>query len=135
MSDTALAERVLHSIGKDMEFFWRSAHADLVLEFPYGATNGFPVRIAGRENTHAFFANMPKIVPDLSFYDVHVTPLAEEGGFLLEYCGTCPKANNYRQRYITIMRFEDDKLILFREHWDTVEATRALARQGVIRGL
>lgn len=80
--------------------------------------------MTGRDNTEPYLDNVARILPGLTFNDVRVMPLAEEDAFLLEYIGSCPQVNNYSQRYITIMRFTDDKLILYREYWNTTEAAR-----------
>lgn len=130
MEKAALAEKILHAIGKDMPFFWANAHDDLVLEFPYAPSVGMPARVTGRENTEPYLDNVSRILPGLTFTDVQVMPLAEPDAFLIEYNGNCPASNNYDQIYITIMRFRGDKLILFREYWDTTEVTRALGAAG-----
>ncbi len=125
--NAALAERMLRSIVDDPDFFLENAHSNLAVEFPFGEANGFPTRITGRENLEAFLANMPNLLPKLAFYDVRIEPLAAPGGFLLEYRGSCPAVNNYSQQYITVMRFSDGKLILFREYYNTTEVTRAFS--------
>jgi uncharacterized protein len=127
MPNTALAERMLRSIVEDPGFFLESAHPDLAVEFPFGEANGFPTRITGRENLEAFLANMPNILPKLTFHDVRIEPFATPGGFLLEYRGTCLAVNNYSQQYISVMRFSGDKLLLFREYYNTAEVTRAFS--------
>ena len=130
MDKAQLAVKMLHSIGKDMKFFWANSHPDLALEFPYAPWVGFPERVSGRENTEPYLDNVALMLPGLTFSEVRVMPLAEEDAFLLEYNGSCAQVNNYSQRYITIMRFKDDKLILYREYWNTTEAARALAAVG-----
>ncbi|MFI5541848.1 nuclear transport factor 2 family protein [Nocardia sp. NPDC051900] len=122
-----LAAKMLEAIGKDMDFFWANAHPDLVLEFPYAPSLGWPERVTGRENTEQFLANLAGVLPGLTFSDVRVMPLAEEDAVLLEYHGS---AGNYDQNYITITRFRDGKLVLFREYFDTTEAARALSAVG-----
>lgn len=126
MEKTLLAEEMLHAIGKDMDFFWENAHPDLVLEFPYGPSVGMPDRVTRRENTEPYLCDVARILPGLTYTNVRVLPLAEPDAFVLEYGGTCPAANDYDQIYIAIMRFKDDKLILFREYWDSTEVSRAL---------
>jgi ketosteroid isomerase-like protein len=130
MDKAQLAEQMLHSIGKDMGFFWDNAHPDLVLEFPYAPWVGLPERVAGRDDAEPYLDDVGRMFPGLTFHDVRVMPLAEPDSFVLEYNGSCPAVNNYSQRYINIMRFEGDKLALFREYWNTTEATRALGGAG-----
>lgn len=126
MQKTTLAEKMLHAIGKNMDFFWQHAHPNLVLEFPFAPTHGMPDRVAGRENIEPYLDNVARILPGLTYTDVRVLSLVTPGACLLEYGGLCAAANNYNQKYIAIMRFEGNKLILFREYWDTTEVSRAL---------
>ncbi|WP_431236211.1 nuclear transport factor 2 family protein (plasmid) [Mycolicibacterium psychrotolerans] len=122
-----LAAKVLQAMGTDMDFYWANAHPDLVLEFPYAPSLGWPERVAGREAIEQFLADLGGALPGLSFSDIQVTPLADGEGVLMEYRGS---AQNYDQRYITVARFRDGKLILFREYFDTTEAARALSAGG-----
>jgi len=126
MTDAILAERVLHSIGRDWDFFWSNTHPDLVLEFPFASSVGMPTRVAGEANTHEYLGNVTTLLPDLAFRDVRVMPLAEPESYMLEYLGSSPAARNYEQIYVAIMKFKQGKLILFREYWDTTEVARAL---------
>ncbi|SPF06205.1 nuclear transport factor 2 family protein [Streptomyces sp. MA5143a] len=133
MDNAQLAVKMLHSLGKDMDFFWMNAHPDLVLEFPYAPWVGLPDRLVGREDIEAYLDNFARMLPGLTFTDVRVWPYAEEDAYVLEYNGTCPSVNSYKQRYINISRFKDGKLILFREFWNTTEALRAFGGTEAIR--
>jgi uncharacterized protein len=126
VTNAALAEKMLHALLGDMEFFWANAHPDLVLEFPYGGSLGSATRVTERAQAEAFLNGVATIVPGLKFSEVRVMPLADSDGVVLEYRGLCPAVNNYDQQYIALMRFKDGKLILFREYFDTMEVKRAL---------
>ncbi|WP_431236226.1 nuclear transport factor 2 family protein (plasmid) [Mycolicibacterium psychrotolerans] len=119
--------KMLRAIGNDMEFFWANAHPDLVLEFPYASSLGWPQRVTGYADIEQCVANLGDALPGLSFSDIRVMPLADGNGALLEYRGS---AQNYDQRHITLARFCDGRLILFREYFDTTEAARALSAGG-----
>ncbi|WP_329263604.1 nuclear transport factor 2 family protein [Streptomyces pseudovenezuelae] len=125
MDNAQLAVKMLHSLGKDMDFFWANTHPDLVLELPYAPWLGLADRLTGRDEIKAFLDDFARKLPGLTFTDVRVWPYAEEDAYVLEYNGTCPTVNNYNQRYINISRFKDGKLILFREFFNTTEALRA----------
>ncbi|WP_431236243.1 nuclear transport factor 2 family protein (plasmid) [Mycolicibacterium psychrotolerans] len=126
MSNEELAAKMIHAAVKDLDFFWANAHPDLVFEFPYAPWIGTPERVAGAEDTKAYIDQLQIMLPGMTFTNVKVMPLAEEGAYLLEYDGACPKLNNYANKYISIFKFKDGKLILFHEYWNTTEITRAI---------
>lgn len=121
-----LAEKMLHALCGDRRFFWENADPDIALEFPFAASIGMPTRVAGRENVEPYIDQIDTLLPGLTFRDVRLMPLADPDTVLLEYRGASPAANGYEQNYITIMRFAQGKLVLYREYWDTTELTRAL---------
>ncbi|MFI5542118.1 nuclear transport factor 2 family protein [Nocardia sp. NPDC051900] len=127
-----LAAEMQHSIGVDSDFFYANSHPDLVVELPYAPWVGRGERVVGREMCKAHMEEVGRSLPGLRFLDLRVTPLAEEDTFLLEYIGFCPALDNYRLPYICIYRFKDDKLILFREYWDTSEGLRVFGGKGNI---
>lgn len=126
MIDPSFVERVFRSATEDQDFFWKNCHPDLVLEMPFGASIGLSTRISDPEGLRGILGSMDKILPGVTFHNVVITPFADPNAFLLEYESDCPARNNYKNKYISIMRFKDNKLILLKEHFDTVEANRAL---------
>lgn len=125
-NNAELAERLMHAFGKDMELWWQNAHQELALEFPFAASIGMPEQVSGFVKSKEYLLNVVKQLAGLTFYDLRVTPSADPDMIFLEYKGSCPAPNGtYEQRYITVMRFKESKLVLFREHWDTAEIVRA----------
>ncbi|MET0547196.1 MAG: nuclear transport factor 2 family protein [Caulobacterales bacterium] len=126
MDTSAFAETMLQAIVNDMEFFLANSQPDVVLEFPFAASVGMVALVEGKDKARKFLETLPSVLPDVVLKNVRVTPFADPNAVLLEYDSDCPKAKNYKNQYITIMKFRDGKLTLFKEHFDTVEAKRAL---------
>jgi ketosteroid isomerase-like protein len=117
-----LAERMLESFGKDMSFFWANTHDSIVLEFPLAKSNGFAERVEGIKNVRPHFEMVIKILPGWAPRDIRITPFADPNSVLVEYRGSCEGTHRrYDQQYITILKFRDQKLVYFREYWDTYQ--------------
>jgi ketosteroid isomerase-like protein len=127
MDRSELAAKMVHAIGDDLDFFMAHAHPDLVLEFPYAPWVGRADRVSGHQHVRAHMEEVTSSLPGLFFTDLRVMPTAEEELFVLEYVGNCPALDGYRQPYITVMRFVDDRVALFREYWDTSEILRVFS--------
>lgn len=127
MANAELCERFLRAIGKDKDFLKAHAHPDIVLEFPYAPWVGYPESVRGYDNAIAYLDQVGELLPGMTFHNVVVRPLAEPDAYLMEYTSKCPAVNGYAQRYINITRIKDGRIILFREYWNTSEATRALS--------
>ena len=130
-SNAALAERLMTVFGKDMDFWWANADEALTLEFPFAPSIGMPERVSGMAESRAYLETVVTQLAGLTFRDLVVTPTADPDMVMLEYKGSCPAPNGqYNQKYITVMRFRNGKLSLFREYWDTAEVTRAFGNLG-----
>lgn len=125
------AHDLVGTFGIDMEPWWDAAHDDLVLEFPFARSIGMPERVEGKAAARTYLEKVVSGLAGLSFTNIRARATGAEGEVLVEYEGQCPAPNGtYDQRYITIMRFRDGKLALFREYWDTCEVTRAFGDLG-----
>lgn len=117
---------LIGTFGIDMEPWWQVSHDDLRLEFPYARSIGMPEAVEGKANSRTYLEKVVSGLAGLHFTNIRPRETSRPGEVVVEYEGQCPAPNGtYDQRYITIMRFQDDKLILFREHWCTTEVTRA----------
>lgn len=127
MNDNAgKASTLMGTFGIDMAPWWEAAHDHLVLEFPFARSIGMPERVAGKAAARAYLEKVVSGLAGLHFTNIVARETGREGEVVVEYEGQCPAPNGtYDQRYITIMCFEDGKLALFREYWDTCEVTRA----------
>ncbi|MDR7156822.1 ketosteroid isomerase-like protein [Sphingobium xenophagum] len=124
MLDANWAEKVLTMIAGDTDQFLQNLNDDIVLEFPYARLVNLPVRIEGIETVREYIRNVNGVLKGLTFTNIAVLPLKEEGGFILEYEGSAPEVHKYDQTYIAVMRFRDGKLSLFKEYYDSTEVAR-----------
>ena len=125
------AAALVGTFGIDMEPWWQAAHEDLVLEFPFARAIGMPERVAGKAAARAYLEKVVSGLSGLHFTNIRARDTGTPGEVVVEYEGQCPAPNGtYDQRYITIMRFSEGRLTLFREYWDTTEVTRAFGDLG-----
>lgn len=94
-------------------------HPQMCIEFPFGAGVGLPDRIEGKNNC----AGLLQLVADklnLVFFGVELFGMSDPNLVLAEYEGKGHfNGKSYEQKYITLLRFENEKLILYREYLDT----------------
>ena len=121
-----LTRQMIDSFGKDMDFFYSNTHNDIVLDFPFAQSNGFPTTVKGIDKVKPHFASVITILEGWRPRDIQVFPFADPDMFLIRYRGTCTgRFGPYEQQYVTMVRYQDDKLVLFREFWDTLQFERA----------
>jgi ketosteroid isomerase-like protein len=126
IDNVRLAKELISRFGVDMDFWWRNADRDLVLEFPFAGSLGMATRFVGIDACRALLESVLKRAAGLTFRDTSAMAMADPAFVLLEYRGSCPAKNGtYEQTYASVMRFQDGKLILYREYLDTAEVTRA----------
>lgn len=123
--NVALSKKIMSRF--DMDNWLDLLHDDLVLEFPYAYSLGMPGRIVGKETSVAYLASVMKHFPGLAFRNVSIEPMADPSTVLVQYEGGCTIASGarYEQVYITIQKFKDGKMILFREFWNPAAITEA----------
>jgi ketosteroid isomerase-like protein len=123
-ANIALATKLMSDFGRNMEGWYDNLHADIVLEFPFGASVGMPTRVAGKAAASALFAATVASVR-VRFHDVVIYPTVEPHRLVVEYKGYSePNGKIYAQTYIGIQEYLDGKLILFKEYWDAVIVDR-----------
>ena len=117
--------KVAHQIMSrfDMENWLPLLHDDLVLEFPYAYSVKMPGRVIGKTAAVEYLRGVMKNFTGLTFQDVVVSPMADPSAVIVEYAGGCtlPTGAPYKQVYITLQKFKDGKMILFREFWNPME--------------
>ncbi len=95
-------------------------HPDVVMEFPFGSDVGLPAQITGKEQCAGLFQLVFNKL-GLHFHDIEVLGMADPNLVLARYKGEGKFGDKlYRQSYLTLLGFKDEKLILYREHVDTV---------------
>lgn len=131
-SDAALSAANVKTAQKIMSKFsmdnWGPLlHEDLVLEFPYAHSVKMPGRVDGRSAAVEYLSGVMKHFTGLVFHDVVVSPMADPTTVIVEYSGGCklPTGKTYKQVYITVQKFKDGKMILFREFWNPMEVVES----------
>ena len=119
-ANIALATKLLKDFGLNMEHWYDYLHDEIVMEFPFGASVGMPVRVEGKTNCSAMFATVCAAV-QVKFSDIVVHPLLDPNRLIVEYKGhSNPAGKSYDQTYICIQEFRDGKLTLFKEFWNAI---------------
>ena len=110
-----------------MDNWFPLLHDDLVLEFPYAHSIKMPGRVVGKKAAVEYLNGVMKHFTGLAFESVVVNPMADPDCVVIEYCGGCKLASGkaYRQVYITVQKFKDGKMILFREFWNPMEVVES----------
>lgn len=111
----------------DMENWFSLLHDDLVLEFPYAHSVKMPGRVVGKKAAVEYLDSVMKNFTGLKFHDVVVSPMADPSTVIVEYSGDCTLSSGavYKQVYITVQKFQDGKMVLFREFWNPMEVVEA----------
>lgn len=95
-------------------------HDDLVFEAPFSFT-GTPSRTAGKAAVHRRLSNSYGMV-SMAFDITTVYELVDPDAFIVEYTSSGHMLHNnepYDNVYITLVRFQAGKMLLFREFYDS----------------
>jgi ketosteroid isomerase-like protein len=108
---------------KDMEAFAAVWADDAVQDMPF-SPEGFPKRVAGRENLVQHYAAWPEISGSANFTDELVFyPMLDPTMVFAEWRGVVdilPTGRLYEQRYGGLFHVVDGKIQLFREYYDPI---------------
>ena len=96
---------------------------DAVLKFPF-APKGFPESVEGQPAIEKYFRDALAAVTPIAYPNRVVTPLADPNACVIEFdsqltVGSDPTVQE--NSYITIVRVRDGKIVLFKEHYDSVK--------------
>ncbi|WP_404477117.1 nuclear transport factor 2 family protein [Novosphingobium sp. BL-52-GroH] len=123
--NVANAQRLMALFGHDMPAFWAMVSPALHMELPFAPTVRLPEVLEG-EDALGMFRTAAEVF-DVKFNSVEVTPLADPHRVLVEYRGYGePGGVVYDQRYVGVHEYRDDKLVFYREYFDTGVVTNAL---------
>ena len=111
----------------DMDNWYPLLHDDLVLEFPYAHSVQMPGRVVGKTAAVEYLSGVMKHFTGLTFHDVVISSMADPATVIVEYSGGCvlQTGKSYKQVYITVQKFKDGKMILFREFWNPMEVVES----------
>lgn len=123
--NVANAQNLMALFGHDMAAFWAMVSPTLRMELPFAPTVRLPGVLEG-EDAHAMFRTAAETF-EVRFHSVEVTPLADPNRVLVEYRGLGePGGVVYDQRYVGVHEYRDDKLVFYREYFDTGVVIQAL---------
>lgn len=92
---------------------------DGVLEFPYPAW-GFPGRMQGREQLLAQMTMFGEQL-DITFSEPEFYTATEDGLVIAAYTADCTlvaTGGKYHQTYLSVVRYENGRINLFRDFWN-----------------
>lgn len=119
-ANMALATRIMNDFGRNMDGWYDNLHDDIVMEFPFGPTVGMAPRVEGKDACTAVFAAVVAGV-QVKFHDIVIHPMLDPSTFVVEYKGHGePGDLIYDQVYIGIQKYQDGKMILFKEYWNAL---------------
>jgi ketosteroid isomerase-like protein len=128
------AHRMMGLLGIHMQEWFTFLHEDVVLEFPYSPSIGFPSRISGKSNAVEHLTKILTLLQGLVFHDVEMTATVDPATVFVEYRSTATSSigRPYQQIYAGKHRFMDGKWILFREYFDTKIVMDSMGFQGEV---
>ncbi|MES2492612.1 MAG: nuclear transport factor 2 family protein [Pseudomonadota bacterium] len=107
-------------------------HPDIVMEFPFGAAVGLPGQVIGKEHCVGLFQLVATKL-GLTFSNIEILGMADPDMVLALYSGEGAfDGTPYRQKYITMLRFQDGQLVLYREFVDTQVVAEAFGHLSAI---
>lgn len=108
---------------KDMDKLAALWAEDAVQDMPF-SPDGFPKRVAGKDNLIQHYAAWPEISGEANFTDNLVFyPMQDPTMFFAEWRGDVeiiPTGRQYKQRYGGLFHVVDGKIELFREYYDPI---------------
>jgi ketosteroid isomerase-like protein len=129
-ANVALARQIMENFTVNMEGWYDHLHDDVVMEFPFGPSVGFPKRVEGKAACRAVFAAVVANIK-VRFKDIVIHRMADPKTLIVEYNGyTEPGSTQYDQTYICVQRYRDGKMTLFREYWDSLLVDRIFGNIG-----
>jgi ketosteroid isomerase-like protein len=110
----------------DGEHFWGAVAEDAVFEFLY-RFEGFPEKIVGRNKYMEWFGGYSMKLTSAAALVVHKA--VEPGVFILEYAvhGKTPAGKPYNNRFCSIIRIRDRKIVHWRDYMDSLAVMLALS--------
>ena len=115
-ANQGLARKIILDLGKPE---WEQYLADdVVFEYPYAPSIGYPSRIAGRAQVVKYLEGVIAFTHGLTMFDVENIPALDPNIFYNTYKGEYGIAPGVIQQYISVLKFKDGKLALQREYWD-----------------
>ena len=124
-NEATLRQMMTYLAAEDFDGIFTLWGEDSALELPFMPNHALR-RVEGRENVKAFF----KAVNSDDLGEINLTlhsimPMLDPNAFFAEYTGEAlvkATGGKYEMYYLGYFRFEDGKIVLWREHYDAVRA-------------
>lgn len=114
----ALARSFLDAVAsRDSDTIWAMCSADVTFEWPFSGD-----RVIDRETFDEDVSPVLALLDGLDFTDLQIDPMLDPDSLVMRYRGTATITTTgkpYRQTYITQIQFNDGKVTLFREYYNT----------------
>ncbi|MFZ4876295.1 nuclear transport factor 2 family protein [Janthinobacterium sp. Mn2066] len=124
----------LQLIGTDLSAWLALLAHDAAIEFPYAASLGLPVRIAGRQAIAAYMQSISGSLQAFEFSQVEITASADGRQAWASFHGEAKTRSGraYSQDYAALMEVRDGKIRRYREFWNPCHVAWALEMPLVI---
>ena len=135
MNNTDLREtnkKIAHEFLRLLETMEIKAWADLwaedgIQEMPY-APKGIPSRLVGKTALYNHYKHLPEMFVSMRFPISNIQTLEDPEWVMVEYTGEIPikTGGYYNNRYCTLFRIGERKILLAREYFNSLILTDAL---------
>lgn len=119
MVDGKIVKLLLESVLHDPDQFWAHSSRQMVIEFPFAPSIGFPARLEGYAAIKGYVDSVREVLSDLTLFNITPRRIEGSNSFVVEFSGTAKSRPGYDLDYIALMDFEDDKLVRIKEYWNT----------------
>jgi ketosteroid isomerase-like protein len=116
-------------LAKDMKGWSLLCADDVVAEFPF-APQGSPRRLEGREALYEYLRNYPSVINVRSLPSVRIYPTDDPNAAIAEWSASgevLTNGNAYEMSYATFVIFREGLIVTYREYWNPLVFTEAMA--------
>lgn len=107
----------------DTEAWAQLLAEDVVVDFPYAPSLGWPGRLVGRKALYDHIKTALVDMPDLKFSNIRKFPTADPNVLWAEVHGSAyvpSTGKQYEQDYVVKMIVKDGKTVAYSEYWNPI---------------
>jgi len=115
-----LFNKLLKAFNQSAEEVLSLFNDDVVIEYPYAASLGAPIRLNKQEYSAHLEFILPQM-PGITFSEIRIYPLSETDSYWAETHGEAimrETAKKYEQDYVMYFTIRDGKFGFYREYWN-----------------
>ena len=130
----AVMARHLQLIGSDIAAWLGMLAPNAVIEFPYDASLGLPVRIDGAEAIATYMNSVGSSLGSFEFSNIDIMESVGGSEAWASFHGesTAETGRLYSQDYAALMKVSDGRITFYREFWNPCRVAYALGTPLVI---